>query len=88
MADKNEQNCEIFNVGLGEGATVLEAVNAFEKVSGQKLNYEIGPRRAGDVVSIYADKNKAFDRLGWNPKRTIEEIMKSAWDWELARTKG
>ena len=88
MADKNEKNCEIFNVGLGEGATVLEAVYAFEKTSGQKLNYKIGPRRAGDVVSIYADKDKAAKHLGWQPKRSITEIMKTAWDWEVARTTG
>ncbi len=86
MAGKNEKNCEVFNVGIGEGATVLEAVNAFTKTTGKNLNYEIGPRRAGDVVAIYANKNKAAELLGWEPKRGIEEIMKTAWDWEVART--
>ncbi len=83
---KNTQHCEIFNVGLGEGATVLEAVNAFEKVTGKKLNYKIGPRRAGDVVAIYANKDKAAKHLGWEPTRSIEEIMKTAWAWEVKRT--
>ncbi|RME05907.1 MAG: UDP-glucose 4-epimerase GalE, partial [Bacteroidetes bacterium] len=68
--------------------TVLEAVNAFEKVTGQKLNYELGPRRPGDVVAIYANKSKAERLLGWQPKRNIEDIMKTAWAWEVARTKG
>ena len=84
---KNEQNCEIFNVGLGDGATVLEAVHAFEKTTGQKLNYKIGPRRAGDVVAIYSNVEKAATRLEWSPKRKIEEIMLSAWNWEVARSK-
>ena len=88
MENKNDQNYEIFNVGLGEGATVLEAVNAFVKITGQKLNYKIGPRRAGDVVAIYSNKEKASKRLGWLPKRGIEEILLSAWNWEVARTKG
>ncbi len=85
---KNEDTkaCEIFNVGIGEGVTVLEAVNAFEKVTRQKLNYKIGPRRAGDVVAIYANKSKSENVLGWNPTRGIEEIMKTAWAWEQART--
>ncbi len=88
IGKKNEQNCEIYNVGLGEGATVLEAVNAFEKTTGEKLNYKIGPRRAGDVVAIYANKDKASEHLGWKPTRSIEEIMKTAWAWEIKRTKG
>ncbi len=86
IGGKNAGNCEVFNVGIGEGVTVLEAVNAFEKVTGQKLNYSIGPRRAGDVVAIYANKDRAAKLLGWEPTRDIEEIMRSAWDWEITRT--
>ncbi|MDB5196835.1 MAG: UDP-galactose-4-epimerase [Flaviaesturariibacter sp.] len=74
---------EIFNLGTGNGVTVLEAIQAFEKVSGQKLNYEIGPRRAGDVVAIYANKNKASGSLGWEPKYGLDEMMDTAWRWEL-----
>ena len=87
MKNENANACEIFNVGIGEGVTVLEAVHAFEKVTGQKLNYKIGPRRAGDVVAIYSNKEKAEKLLGWQPVRGIEEIMRTAWAWELARTK-
>lgn len=87
MEGKNTDNFEVFNVGIGDGVTVLEAINAFEKVSGKSLNYKIGDRRPGDVVAIYADPKKSTSMLGWSPKRGIEEIMKSAWDWELARTK-
>lgn len=83
---KNESNCEVFNLGIGEGVTVLEAIEAFEKVTEQKLNYEIGPRRAGDVVAIYSNHQKASDLLGWTPTRGIEDIMKTAWDWEKARS--
>jgi UDP-glucose 4-epimerase len=80
---RNESSCEVFNLGTGNGVTVLEAIQAFEKISGVKLNYEIGPRRPGDVVAIYANNDKARQRLGWNPKTTIEEMMETAWKWEL-----
>lgn len=80
--DKGESNCEVFNLGIGQGVTVLEAILAFEKVSGTKLNYEIGARRDGDVVAIYAEPTKAFDVLGFTPKYNIEDIMSSAWEWD------
>lgn len=82
MEGKNTSPNEIFNVGIGDGVTVLEAINAFEKVTEQKLNYIKGPRRAGDVVSIYANRDKAERLLGWKPVRGIEEIMRSAWAWQ------
>lgn len=84
---KNKTNCEAFNLGIGEGATVLEAINAFEKVSGKKLNYKIGPRREGDVVAIYSNYKKAKKHLKWKPKRNIEDIMRTAWEWEKVRSK-
>lgn len=87
LSNNNEENCEIFNVGIGEGATVLEAIQSFEKVSGKSLNYEVGPRRSGDVVAIYANYKKAAQKLGWQPKRNIEDIMKTAWNWERIRYK-
>ena len=80
---RNLSGCEVFNLGTGNGVTVLEAIHAFEKVSGVKLNYSIGPRRPGDIVAIYANNDKAKSRLGWNPSRTIEEMMDTAWKWEL-----
>ena len=85
LENRNETNCEIFNLGIGEGATVLEVIQAFEKVTGKKLNYKIGPRRPGDVIAIYANYKKAAEQLHWEPKRNIEDIMQTAWAWELKR---
>lgn len=85
LAHQQESNCEVFNLGIGEGVTVLEAIQAFEAVAGQKLNYVIGPRRAGDVVAIYANNDRAVQRLGWQAKRNISDIMRSAWEWEQKR---
>jgi UDP-glucose 4-epimerase len=81
--DKSEDDCEVFNLGTGNGVTVLEAIHAFEKVSGVKLNYEIGPRRPGDIVAIYANNDKAKKELGWCPKYSLEDMMRTAWNWEL-----
>ena len=80
---KQSAKCEIFNLGTGTGYTVLEVIKAFEKVSGVKLNYTIGPRRAGDVIAIYANNNKAKTELGWQPKYNLDDMMDSAWKWEL-----
>ncbi len=82
---KNKNACETFNVGIGEGVTVLEAIAATEKACGMKVKYKIGPRRAGDVVAIYADYNKAAKLLGWKPKYNINDIMNTAWLWEQNR---
>jgi UDP-glucose 4-epimerase len=82
-----EKSCEVFNLGTGNGITVLEAIQAFEKVSGVKLNYEIGPRRAGDIVAIYANNDKAVKQLGWNCKYGLDEMMLTAWQWEQSLAK-
>jgi len=87
IEERNISNCEVFNLGIGEGVSVLEAINAFEKVTGQQLNYKIGPRRAGDVIAIYANYKKAAELLKWEPKHDIEDIMNSAWKWEVKRSK-
>ena len=79
---KNESNYEVFNLGTGTGSSVLEVIQSFEKVSGKKLNYTIVDRRQGDIVSAYADTTKANEILGWKAQSTLEEAMKSAWDWE------
>lgn len=81
--EKNSTNCDVFNLGTGDGYTVLEAIAAFEKVSGVKLNYQLGPRRPGDVVAIYANNNKAKHQLGWIPKLNLTDMMDTAWKWEL-----
>ncbi|NCX95385.1 MAG: UDP-glucose 4-epimerase GalE, partial [Chitinophagia bacterium] len=84
IEDRNKCNCEVFNLGSGNGVTVLELVHAFERVTGLKLNYKIGPRRAGDVVTVYANNNKAMSVLGWLPKYDLDAMMDTAWRWEKA----
>ncbi len=83
MENRNKTNCDIFNLGTGKGVTVLEAIKAFEKVSGQQLNYVIGPRRPGDVVAIYANNNKAVEDLKWQIKYDLDDMMRTAWEWQL-----
>jgi len=83
ISNKNATNCDVFNLGTGNGYTVLEVIAAFEKVSGVKLNYKLGPRRAGDVVAIYANNSKAKNDLGWIPGLGLNEMMDTAWKWEL-----
>jgi len=79
---KYTESFSVFNLGTGEGNSVLEAIKAFEKVAGVKLNYKIGPRRAGDVVQVYASCEKAFSGLGWKTKLSLEDCMSSSWKWE------
>ncbi len=83
LQKKNSKKVEIFNLGTGDGYTVLEVINAFEKVSGVKLNYKLGPRRGGDVVAIYANNSKAKNELGWIPQYNLDTMMDTAWQWEL-----
>lgn len=75
----------VYNVGSGSGITVLEAIQAFEESTKLKVPYTIGPRRPGDVPAIYADYVKINTALRWTPKYTLQEIMKSAWEWEKVR---
>jgi UDP-glucose 4-epimerase len=82
VEQKNFTRCEVFNLGSGNGVTVLEAIRAFEEVSGEKLNYKIGPRRTGDVVATYANNDKARIFLGWSPVFTLQQMMQTAWQWE------
>lgn len=82
IENKNTSNYEVFNLGTGKGSTVLEVIESFERVSGQKLNYKFAPRRAGDVVSAYADIHKANNELGWKTKLTLDDAIRSAWQWE------
>ncbi len=76
------QAYDVLNIGSGEGVTVLEMLDAFEKATGQKLNYELAPRRAGDVAAIYANNDKIKDKIGWSPQYSLEDMMRSAWAWE------
>ena len=79
---ENLDNVETFNLGTGTGSSVLEVIHAFEKVSGQKLPYKIVGRRAGDIISAYANTDKANTVLGWKAQSTLEESLASAWKWE------
>ena len=83
LSGKNQKTVEVFNLGTGNGVTVLEAIRTFEAVSGVKLNYTIGPRRPGDVIAIYANNDKAVRELGWNIRYNLEDMMRTAWEWEL-----
>ena len=82
LEKKNLDKVEIFNLGTGTGSSVLEVINAFEKVSGQKLPYKIVARREGDITSAYANTDKANNVLGWKSELTLEQAMESAWKWE------
>ncbi len=82
LEGNNPKNYEVFNLGTGKGSSVLEVIQSFERVSGEKLNYKIVNRRSGDIVSAYADTTKANEVLGWKAQFTLDEAMKSAWDWE------
>ncbi len=79
---KNKEATTVFNLGTGNGVTVLEAIAAFEKVNNIKLDYEIGPRRAGDVIAIFANNDLAVTELGWQTKYTLDDMMRTAWKWE------
>jgi UDP-glucose 4-epimerase len=87
IENKNKSNFSIFNLGSGNGVSVLEAIAAFEKISGKKLNYQIGQKRDGDVGAIYSDNSFSEKTLGWTPKYNLEDMMSSAWKWELELTK-
>jgi UDP-glucose 4-epimerase len=80
---RNETNCDVFNLGTGNGVSVLEVIAAFEKATQKKLEYKIGPRRAGDVVAVYADNKKATSLLHWHCQYSLEDAMLSAWNWEV-----
>ncbi len=84
MNDKGKSELEIFNLGTGNGFSVLEVINAFEKVSGVKLNYKIVPRRPGDIEKVWADTRFANDELGWKAEKGIDEMMLTSWEWEKA----
>lgn len=73
---------EAFNLGTGDGVSVLQLVNKFQNVTGVKLNFEIGPRRPGDVVKVYADPTKIMTKMGWKPNFSLEDGLKHAWAWE------
>ncbi|MGB0892555.1 MAG: UDP-glucose 4-epimerase GalE, partial [Flavobacteriaceae bacterium] len=82
LEKKNNKNFETFNVGTGTGSSVMEVINAFEKVSGKPLNYKIVERRQGDITAAYADTTFANEVLEWKSEKTLEEALLSSWKWQ------
>jgi UDP-glucose 4-epimerase len=82
LEGKQQIACDVFNLGTGKGVSVLEAIQAFERVSGKSLPYHFGERRPGDVVAVYANNEKARRALGWETQYTLDDMMASAWKWE------
>ena len=82
MAQKQKSNYEVFNLGTGNGYSVLEVIKAFESSTGEKLNYKIVARRAGDIEQVWADTTFANVELGWKAELGIESMMSSAWKWQ------
>lgn len=85
LSGRNTKNYEVFNLGTGNGNTVLEVLQTFEKVNQTKVNYVLGGRRDGDVIAIYANNEKAKNALGWHLNFSIDDIMRTAWQWEKKR---
>ena len=82
ILEKDTDLVEVFNLGTGNGVSVLELVHAFEEATGVKLNYKIAPRRAGDVEQVYADCSKANEVLGWKAQVPLKETLLNAWNWQ------
>lgn len=89
LENKQKDKVEVFNIGTGRGLSVLELIHAFESATGVKLNYQITGRRAGDIEQVWADPAYANNELGWKADTSIEETLRSAWNWQLKlREKG
>ena len=88
FSKKISSQFEVFNLGTGEGFSVLEVIHVFEKVTGIKLDYHIAPRRSGDVIAIYANNEKAQKILGWKPVYSLEDMVSTSWAWEFRLKNG
>lgn len=82
IENNNKAKFEVFNLGTGEGNSVLEVINSFEKVTGKKVNHKLVDRREGDITAAYADTNFANDELGWKTKLSLDDALLSAWKWQ------
>lgn len=82
LEKKADSRFEVFNIGTGNGSTVLEVIDAFEKATGLKVPSQIGPRRAGDVVQVWADTRRVNEVLGWKARFSLTEMMRDAWNWQ------
>ena len=85
---EDNSGVSIYNLGTGNGYSVLQVVAAFEKACGKKIPYEIKPRRPGDIATCYADASKAERELGWKAERGIEEMCEDAWRWQSMNPDG
>lgn len=83
VLDTDSDRLEVFNVGTGRGVTTKEIVDAFEKATGVKVNWTYAPRRAGDIEKVWADPKKANEVLGWKADTSLEDTLKSAWNWQV-----
>ena len=83
LEQKQKEKVEVFNIGTGRGVSVLELINGFEKATGVKLNYQIVGRRAGDIEKVWANPDYANQELGWKAVETLEDTLRSAWNWQL-----
>lgn len=82
LSNKSKNNFEVFNIGTGQGVSVMEIIDTFEKVTGLKVNYQIVDRRPGDIEKIWADTTLANNELGWKAETTLDQTLLSAWNWE------
>ena len=82
IENNNKAQFEVFNLGTGEGSSVLDVINSFEKVTGKKVNYKLVDRREGDVTAAYADTNFANNELGWKSELTLDDALLSSWKWQ------
>ena len=82
LEDKSDEALEIFNIGTGNGASVLELLHSFERATGVKVPHKIAPRRPGDIVQIWADPKRANEVLGWHAEISLDDTMLSAWNWQ------
>lgn len=88
MDEREAPLCEVFNIGTGQGHSVLEVVRTFMQVTGAALPYVIGPRRAGDTTSVYADTTRCREVLGWQAELSLSDALRDAWRWQRSLTKG
>ena len=84
----NAQGCRAWNIGTGQGSSVLEVKNTFEQVNGVPIAFEFAPRREGDVATSFADNQRAMNELGWAPKYTLEDMLKDSWNWQKQNPQG
>lgn len=84
----NAQGCRTWNIGTGNGCSVLEIKNTFEKVNGIEIPFEFAPRRAGDVATSFADNARAVAELGWTPKLNLEDMLADSWNWQKQNPNG